>query len=506
MSAKLSPTTILVSHNVEESSSPVDSPRLAKWMRAVISQHDAVLKHFKANDVHDLRVALRRCRSVAEGLAELDPSAAWVRLRKEAKKPLAALGILRDAEVMRDRIIRLHVKDKISTDRLRAMLDTQVRDAIRRSEKELSAFDLKQWRKWAHNLPARAAQIPPDGPAAELLALERWQEAWEAHRVALRSRSAVSLHRLRIALKRFRYSVENFLPARSAEWSRQLKKLQDLLGEIHDLDVLNAAIVHLRPALPAAARAKWRAAIKPERQRRLSAYRAKMTGPNSRWEVWRKALPSGDGLDRARLDWLAVWAAFLDPDFSHAAYVAKICVQLFDAILAAAVPVILPLKARSLLEAAAILHDVGRAENHHNHQKISFRLIRERKPPPGWTAADMEIVASIARYHRGALPLAGQKSWAAIPANHKESVLFLAGILRLATALGSDGNSVITEMNVEKVEEAAGALIIRAVGFTGEEPLASRLAAARHLLESVLHRPIVIQPGADRARGTSAPG
>src|SRR5580698_3260765 len=130
MSAKLPPTAILASHDTEESSAPVDFPRLAKWMRAVISEHDAVLKHFKPNDVHDLRVALRRCRSVAQGLAELDPSSAWVRLRKEAKKPLAALGILRDAEVMRDWIVHLHVKDKMSTDRLRAMLDTQDREAI----------------------------------------------------------------------------------------------------------------------------------------------------------------------------------------------------------------------------------------------------------------------------------------------------------------------------------------------------------------------------------------
>ncbi len=75
----------------------------------------------------------------------------------------------------------------------------------------------------------------------------------------------------------------------------------------------------------------------------------------------------------------------------------------------AGVPIILPVKARSHLEAAAILHDVGRAEGSHNHQKKSYRLIREKIPPPGWTAAEMEIVASIARYHRGALPDSGSE-------------------------------------------------------------------------------------------------
>ena len=504
MSSKLPPTVLIAANKPEEIFTPIDSSRLTKWMHAVLSELDAVRKNFKPTHVHDLRVALRRCRSIAQGLAELDPDSAWARLRKEAKKPLAGLGNLRDAEVMRGWIARLHVNDKPSTDRLLAKLDEVERTAIRSAEKELSKFDKKQWRKWTHHLPSRSARILSDSPAAELLALERWHEAWEAHRHAIKTRSKTSLHRVRIALKRFRYSVENFLPTHSAEWGRELKKLQDILGEIHDLDVLSAEIARFRPTLPAPVRAKWQAVIQPERANRLAAYRAKMSGPKSRWQLWRHALPEGESLERARMDWLAVWAAFLDPDFSHSVYVAKIALQLFDGILAAGVPVILPIKARSTLEAAAILHDVGRAEGQHDHQKSSFRMIREKTPPPGWTAAEMEIIASVARYHRGALPNAEQKSWAAIPANHREGVLILSGILRLATALGSDANSAIAEIKVENVEEPAGSVIIRVSGYSAEEPLASRLAADRHLLESVLHRPIVIEPGADRARGISA--
>jgi CHAD domain-containing protein len=504
MSSKLPPTVLVAANAPEESFTSIDSSRLTKWMHSVLVEMEAVRKHFKPGHVHDLRVALRRCRSIAQGLAELDPDFAWTRLRKEAKRPLAGLGSLRDTEVMRNWIARLHVNDKPSTDRLLAKLDEFEREAIRTADKELSNFDKKQWRKWTHHLPSRATRIVSDSPAAELLALERWHEAWEAHRHALKTRSKTSLHRVRIALKRFRYSVENFLPLRNSEWGRELKKIQDLLGEIHDLDVLSAEIGRLRPTLTAAVRAKWQAVIQPERAKRLAVYREKLSGPKSRWQLWRRALPEGKSLERARMDWLAVWAAFLDPDFSHSAYVTKIALQLFDGILAAGVPVILPLKARSTLEAAAILHDVGRAEGHHHHQKSSYRMIREKTPPPGWTAAEMEIVASVARYHRGALPNVGQKSWAAIPVNHREGVLILAGILRLATALSSDANSVITEIKAENVDEPIGSVIVRVGGYSGEEPLASRLAADRHLLESVLHRPIVIEPGSDRARGISA--
>jgi exopolyphosphatase/guanosine-5'-triphosphate,3'-diphosphate pyrophosphatase len=503
MSSKL-PQTVLAANHPEVFIESIDTSRLAKWMHDVLIELDAVRKHFKPHHVHDFRVALRRCRSLALGLSELDPGTAWTRLRKEAKTPLVALSNLRDAAVMRGWITRLRVNDQPSTDRLLAWLDQYQQGAIKRADKELSNFDKKQWRKWTHQLPTRAARVCTDSPAAELLVLERWREAWAAHSYAFRTRSKVSLHGLRIALKRFRYSVENFLPSHYAEWGQELKKFQDLLGEIHDLDVLWATIVRLKPAVPAPIRAKWQAAIEPERSRRLAAYRAKMTGPKSRFTAWRAALPEGESLERARLDWLAVWASFLDPDFSHSAYVAKIATLLFDAILDSGVPIILPVKARRHLEAAAILHDVGRAEGSHNHQKKSYRMIREKNPPPGWTAAEMEIVASIARYHRGALPEAGQKNWAAVPADQQESVLLLAGILRLATALGSDGNTVISRIKAESAEEPVGSLVLRVSGYSGEEPLASRLAAARHLLESVLHRPIVIEPEASRALGISA--
>ncbi len=58
----------------------------------------------------------------------------------------------------------------------------------------------------------------------------------------LRNRSAVAYHQLRIGIKRFRYTVENFLPERHQQWSRDLRDLQDALGEVHDFDVLWAMV------------------------------------------------------------------------------------------------------------------------------------------------------------------------------------------------------------------------------------------------------------------------
>ncbi len=54
------------------------------------------------DNVHDLRVAIRRCRSVATVFEEIDPDQSWPKMRRTAKKLFRALGTLRDAHVMHE--------------------------------------------------------------------------------------------------------------------------------------------------------------------------------------------------------------------------------------------------------------------------------------------------------------------------------------------------------------------------------------------------------------------
>ena len=66
-------------------------------------------------------------------------------------------------------------------------------------------------------LEARARRIESHEDVFQVLALEKWQDARRLHSTALRNRSKVALHQLRIGIKRFRYVVENFLPAASRD-------------------------------------------------------------------------------------------------------------------------------------------------------------------------------------------------------------------------------------------------------------------------------------------------
>src|ERR1700675_633 len=54
------------------------------------------------DSVHDLRVAIRRCRSVAAVMEEVDPDPAWPEMRKLPRKLFRELGDLRDTQVLEE--------------------------------------------------------------------------------------------------------------------------------------------------------------------------------------------------------------------------------------------------------------------------------------------------------------------------------------------------------------------------------------------------------------------
>ena len=72
---------------------------LSFWMEQVLKELESVRSSASMDAVHDLRVAIRRCRSLAAAMEEIDPDPAWPAMRKAARKLFRALGALRDAQV-----------------------------------------------------------------------------------------------------------------------------------------------------------------------------------------------------------------------------------------------------------------------------------------------------------------------------------------------------------------------------------------------------------------------
>jgi HD domain/CHAD domain len=296
---------------------------------------------------------------------------------------------------------------------------------------------------------------------------------------------------LRIGIKRFRYIVENFLPEQHALWGDDLKKLQDLLGEVHDLDVLGAAAQQVNVFPDDAARSHWHTRLHQESEQRIESYREKMVGETSLWQVWRIQLPQGKQIESAALQRLRRWASVLDPDFKHSNHVTSLSLQLYDGLTAIGGKVRPPEgRAREILRLAALLHDVGRSKEGKGHHKASYRLIRGLKPPLGIPGDVLRMAGIVARYHRGALPRAGQKALRDLIPSERKEVLWLAGILRLANAFDANRQGRISRLEVRPQD---GYILIAAQGYSSRDRSAEQIAAARHWLELVVRRPVMVK-------------
>ncbi|HXY11805.1 MAG TPA: CHAD domain-containing protein [Terriglobales bacterium] len=467
---------------------PSSRAGLEYWAHRVLVETDKVGSHFDPDAVHDLRVALRRCRSMADGFVLIDPDPGWKQLKRLGKTLFSRLGTLRDVQVMVDWVSRLGQSDDPVRKSLLDSLATEEQQLKKDAQEAILRFDRKEWGMLAQKLAQRGQRVPLEGVVFQDLAVERWVDAYHLHRRALRNRSQVAFHQLRIGLKKFRYTVENFLPQRHARWGKDLRELQDLLGEVHDLDVL-WTILRGRHDFSHEQRLHWRKKIKEERQQRLAKYCHRMAGPHTLWRVWRAQLPIKDALENAGVARLRTWASFLDPDIEHSQLVTRLALQLHDGLVRDRI--LHPGRnTRRILEAAALLHDVGRARAKQGHHKDSYRLIRRIVPPVGWTLQDLRAVAAVARYHCGALPRSAHKCLAQLPPSRRSGIIRLAGILRLANAFDLSHERKVRRLHVGKHD---GVLIVRGEGYDEAGPTAERLAAARYLLEVNCHMPILVR-------------
>ena len=478
--------------------SPKPQPKLGlrAWMETVLVECENAAAGFEADPVHDLRVAIRRCRSLADGLMAMDPDPSWKEMKKAGRKVFQSLGGLRDMQVMQHWIEKISDADDPVSIKLLAHVRAREIECKQEALKELQQFDRKQWRQWSRNLPSRAARVRPGSVVFQHLALEKWTAAYDLHKRALRTRSQTGFHELRIGIKRFRYTVENFLPREHAAWGADLKDLQDFLGEVHDLDLLwnTAAQIAAFPDLES--RMHWRQKLTEERSKRLERYREKMVGKQSLWRVWRAALPSGPALRAAAMARLRTWASYLDPDFLHSQRVAQLSLSLYDGLVQAGVLTQNPEHdSRDVLHAAALLHDVGRAKGEKAHHKDSFKMIRNLTQPLGWTAREMQLAAVVARYHRGALPRPRKKCMQFLELGDRRVVLQLAGVLRLANALDTR-NGTAPRLKVALDNKT---ILLQAAGYRPLNRSAQQVAAARHLLEVVLRRPVLVSALPEKA-------
>lgn len=100
-----------------------------------------------------------------------------------------------------------------------------------------------------------------------------------------------------------------------------------------------------------------------------------------------------------------------------------------------------------LLQAAARLQDVGYLINYEGHHKHSYHLILHSRIE-SFRPEELEIVANVARYHRGADPKKKHGSFRGLEAEDQRRVRQMAAVLRVAGGLDRSHNQIVRSIKV----------------------------------------------------------
>ena len=467
---------------------------LSFWMDRVIKELENVRSSPDPNAVHDLRVAIRRCRSVAAVMEEVDPDPTWPAMRKVPRKLFRGLGALRDAQVMDEWVRKLAPEADPVRTHLQTAFETNEAKLRGNTLRLAGKFDPKAWKRLERTLRQRSRFVPVGSLAAECLALERFEVARQLHAKALRTEKPKPWHALRIGLKRFRYTVESLLPEHYVAWSDNLKRVQDMLGEIHDLDVLAAVVKKSDLHETEDSLRLWHEFIERERKERIETYRQLTLGRTSLWNTWRSGLPTNGRVEVAALARLRATARAVDPHVRRTSQVSRVAMAVFDAFKRAeAAPAFSDASLRRILLAAARLHGIGDADTRKSPQKAARKFLLGVAVPPGWSNEDWELLALAVRYHRGAEPRSKKGPFSKLSAEQRNNVRALAGVLRLARAFRKCG---VLSGSGFRAEKSADAIVLRVPALPDDVGTAARLAAGKHLLEEYLRVPLIVKAAA----------
>jgi exopolyphosphatase/guanosine-5'-triphosphate,3'-diphosphate pyrophosphatase len=183
-------------------------------------------------------------------------------------------------------------------------------------------------------------------------------------------------------------------------------------------------------------------------------------------------------------------ADLMDEDPAHSTQVARLALDLFDGTAALHG---LGDDSREILEAAALLCNVGLFVSHAGHHKHTYYVIRNSEHLAGFTDREIELIAQVARYHRKSPPSTRHVPYAALDDVDRRRVSVLAGLLRIAVGLDRSHAARVASVGVRVGPGDTGDVVVEALpdGVDGAESLSLELFSARQrsgLLSSALGR------------------
>ncbi len=219
---------------MEASLAAVVTPKLQTWLEDLSGAIPRVMEKQDGEAVHDLRVAIRRIRSLLRVVRPVFGRFHVTRIRQQMQRVASATGQLRDEEVLAETLDALALEPA-----LRAGMGTWLQIRQQR-ERELREGVIRILSARVLDMPRQQLQallILPPAPGRD-------KEAYRfAKRVVIEAQrriEALGMHDLRIAYKRLRYAVEALSPVLPPElraWGQVATTFQKILGNLHDHDV-----------------------------------------------------------------------------------------------------------------------------------------------------------------------------------------------------------------------------------------------------------------------------
>jgi exopolyphosphatase/guanosine-5'-triphosphate,3'-diphosphate pyrophosphatase len=164
-------------------------------------------------------------------------------------------------------------------------------------------------------------------------------------------------------------------------------------------------------------------------------------------------------------------AAQYHADFTHSRHVARLALEIWDALAARGLHSGWP-EERELLWAAAMLHDIGTAVDYDDHHKHSRYLVLNAGLP-GFTPREIALIGQMARYHRKGSPSLGE--FEPVAREGDDGMLARASaVLRVAEQLERPRDQTVHGTDVH-VHDGTVELHLRA----DEDVTVARWAAAR---------------------------
>lgn len=224
-----------------------------QYLSDMQSEVEGVMTSDDIEYVHRMRVATRRLRSAFVIFRDTIPKKDYKSYSKDIRAVTKALGAARDLDVQIELIEKLlpqYTDARLSPGIRRIQLrlkqqreaaQTQVVESMKILESDET---LRNIARWAAPWLEKAESIYLYSPALFELAFtaikNRLQEMMAFEELVRDPENVSELHAMRISAKRLRYTMETFESLYGDQikpFINQTKKLQDLLGSIHDADV-----------------------------------------------------------------------------------------------------------------------------------------------------------------------------------------------------------------------------------------------------------------------------